>query len=288
MDIRVVMAGIGIAVCAVAVFFVRRVIIRERELRRFNHNEFWWWELLRDDFRRFIGYRVARRRERRERGRSHEVTSLVQAGLDSNEAREQFYLVKDAVLLMALAISVGFWLHYDEHIAAVLTVGFVGTGYWGPTYWVWHRKQQRLMRLEREIPFLLEEICLGTTVGWEPFTVLSHLSQALGSTDALHPLVHELRRAQWTAATGATWSQGLTHAASRVAHPAISRPLTMVAAALTADQQRHELLRGVASDVHRAYLARLEGRTAYLPVVTLVLLSVLVIGFALLLHLPFL
>ena len=97
-----------------------------------------------------------------------------------------------------------------------------------------------------------------------------------------------MRRAQWYASTGGTWSDGFRGLSERFPNPMISHTVAALSGALEADDRRHELLAGIAEDAHRNYLVRLEGKLAILPVATIIIGFVLLAGFALLLQVPFL
>jgi hypothetical protein len=68
----------------------------------------------------------------------------------------------------------------------------------------------------------------------------------------------------------------------------ISHTVYALSGALEADVGKHELLEGIAKDAHRNYLVRLEGKLAVLPVASITIGFLLIVGFALLLQVPFL
>lgn len=267
---------------------VRRIVRRERELCRFNPVRNRWWEFVRDDIARFVQFRITQRTKRREDASGHELQRLLYAGLESVESRETFYIIKDGSILVAIVVILAAFWWYPEEIATIISISAVAIGFYGPRWWVHQRARERQARIERELPFLLQSIALGTEVGWDPIRVMDTLADTLGEEDAAHPLVHELRRAQWFATTGSSWSEGLRTHASRSPSVLVSHIVKTLSGAISSDVRQHEVIEGIARDTHRGYLMKLEGRLAILPVATIVIGCVLLSGFALLLQLPFL
>ncbi len=259
----------------------RRVIARERELRRFHEGTISWWAFLVTDIKRLIQFRVALRRERRESESDLEFQRLVQAGLESFEARERYYLFKDVSVVCATAICILSVLYYPPLISCVIILASVCLGFWGPRWWLWQTWTERQRRLAREMPFLLESLCLGTAIGWEPVRVFDKLADTLGEEEPGHPLVRELRRAQWFAATGGTWIQGLGGLRSQVGHRDVRHSIGALMTALAADGSKHELLSGIAGEAHGTYVARLESRATILPLVAIAATCAFVVGFVL-------
>ena len=97
-----------------------------------------------------------------------------------------------------------------------------------------------------------------------------------------------MRRAQWYATTGGSWADGFRGLSERFPNPMISHTVYALSGALEADVGKHELLEGIAKDAHRNYLVRLEGKLAVLPVASITIGFLLIVGFALLLQVPFL
>jgi Flp pilus assembly protein TadB len=265
---------------------VRRIIARERELRRFQEGSLSWWGFLVTDIRRFIQFRVALRRERQERDNDLEFQRLVQAGLESFEARERYYLFKDVSIVCAILICALSVAYYPLVISCVIILAAVCLGFWGPRWWLWQKWTERQQRLEREMPFLLESLCLGTAIGWEPVRVFDKLADTLGEEEPGHPLVRELRRAQWFASTGGTWIQGLGRVRSQVGNRDVGHSIGAVMTALAADGSKHELLLGIANEAHGTYVARLESRATILPLIALAVTCALVFGFILMIRIP--
>ena len=284
-----IVALLLIVAAHLAIFLVfRRIIRRERELRRFNPVRNRWWEFLRDDIARFVQFRIAQRTKRREGASDDEMQRLLRAGLESVESRETFYIIKDLSVFATMVVSLASFWWYPDQIATIISIAAVAVGFYGPRWWVHQRIRERQLRIERELPFLLHSISLGTGVGWDPLRVMDRLADTLGEKDAGHPLVHELRRAQWYATTGSSWSEGLREHTSRTPNTFVSHLVKALGSAIEADVRQHEIIEGIARDAHRAYLIKLEGRLAILPVATIVIGCILLSGFALLLQVPFL
>lgn len=286
LDALILSAGV-LSLCALRSLFIR-IVRREQELRRFSPNRSQWWIFLADDVRKFIHYRVGRRRERRELGNESEVLRLAQAGLESVESREKYYLAKDLCIVITITVCVSSFSLYPESLAVIITSATVALGYYGPIWWLKQRASERQKRYERELPFFLQSIASGTGVGWDAVKVLNSLADTCDEFQSVHPLVHELRRAQWYATTGGSWSDGFRGLSERFPNPMISHTVYALSGALEADVGKHELLEGIAKDAHRNYLVRLEGKLAVLPVASITIGFLLIVGFALLLQVPFL
>ncbi len=285
-DLSILIAGI-LSLIALRVLVVR-ILRRERELRRFSPSRSQWWIFLGDDVRKFIQYRVAQRRRRREQGSDKEVIRLAQAGLESVESREKYYLAKDFCIVVTIVVCVSSFALYPESLAVIITIATIALGYYGPLWWLKQRAIERQKRYERELPFFLQSVACGTGVGWDSVKVLNNLADTFDEFQSVHPLIHELRRAQWYATTGGSWSDGFRGLSERFPNPMISHTISALGGALEADVGKHELLEGIAKDAHRNYLVRLEGRLAVLPVASIIIGFLLIVGFALLLQVPFL
>jgi Flp pilus assembly protein TadB len=265
-----------------------RILSRQRELRRFRATRIRWWEFLVDDARKFLRYRIEQRRRSREMTHQSELRQLIQAGLESVEVREKYYLAKDVSVLVTIIVCIAAFQFYSETIAVILTVASIALGFWGPRVWVALRAKERQAQYERELPFLLYAIAYGTDVGWDVMKVLNRLANTYGEMQPSLPLAREVKRGQWRAITGGKWSESFREMPERFPSVAVAHTIAALGDALEADVQTHELLAGVARDAHRNYLVRLEGKLAILPVMTITIGCMLLLGFALLLQLPFL
>jgi len=267
---------------------VRRLLVREKELRRFKRLAPHWWEFLVSDLRRLLRGR-ATQRTIRSRGTTvledRDAITLLQAGIDLPALREGYYVTRDVALWISAFLCIIVPSYFEmATIMVVLLLSLVVLGYWGPNAWLSSLWRARQRQFESELPFLIQLISLGAGSGKVGVRVLEDVTDILSEEASRHPFVQDLRRAQWCARTGGTWAEGLARMQLRIGHSEVNGALESLTRFLKAGARDEPRLTALAERLHGCVSHRRS-----VPLSTLALqfgacTTVTVFGFVLLLR----
>lgn len=273
--------AITIALTATGAFLhvVSRISRRERELGRFDTGKRRWWKLLLREAERWILERASRR-DVATTSRSRETAILRQAGLDSIESRERYYVLREVLLAILAATAAVIATRYEPEFAIVVVSVFVVIGWVGPRIWLQQRRQSRQQWIDQEIPLVIALLHAGTTTGRDAVHLLDQLADNTREEATTVPVARELGRAQWYARMGGTWEQGFQATKLHLSNESAARAFEAVSRALSEDSASNEVLGIAAQEYTVDYRARLEVRLAELPAKVAVVFLVMVMGCA--------
>jgi hypothetical protein len=101
-----------------------------------------------------------------------------------------------------------------------------------------------------------------------------------------HPLIRELKRARWLAASGYTWEEALKRAGNKLNNDTVKRTTMALGQAIRQGGDRSKQLEGIAEDAQRVYYGELDKRLAALPVKALLATMMLMIAYFVILLAP--
>ena len=115
---------------------------------------------------------------------------------------------------------------------------------------------------------------------------MDRVIDALSMEFPRHPLVKELKRARWLAASGYTWEEALQKVSEKLGDDTVKRTTLALGQAIRQGGDRTSQLEGIAQDAHRMYYAELDKRLASLQIKGLLVTMVLFLAYILILMAP--
>lgn len=212
--------------------------------------------------------------------------SLVDAGLESTSEQGKFFLLRTVSYIACPIVGASSYLFMIPYYATITTLLFSGAGILVPMFWLKGRIAGRVEEIQRELPLVLDLTNLGTSAGWDVSSSLERVIDSLYSEFPKHPLIRELKKARWLAASGYTWEEALRRAGTRLNNETVKRTTMALGQAIRQGGDRSKQLEGIAEDAQRVYYGELDRRLAALPVKALLATMMLMIAYFVILLAP--
>lgn len=201
------------------------------------------------------------------------------AGLESAQAQAKYMIFKTVSLIGFPLLGSVAYLHLQLYYANLLMVFATGSGLLLPMFWLSTRTKKRTEDIQRELPLVLDLTNLGTSAGWDVASSLERVVDALYPEFQDHPLIKELKRARWKAASGYTWEESLEGVAQKLNNDTVRRTTLALSQAIKQGGDRSKQLESIAQDAQRIYYSELDRRLAALPAKALLVTMMLMFGF---------
>lgn len=277
--------GIGAALF----FRSSRQRFAHQELSRFRNDTPQWGAVASNDFFSWLRERLRQGdllEYLRKRSEDEKLKRLLEAGLDDEDERERYLFLRGVCIAIGPALGAISFLYLPMYYATIVTLIGTGIGVAVPLFWLRSRTAFRNEDIQRELPLLLDLVNLGTSAGWDLGTSLDRVVEALGREFPNHPLFSEFRRAVWLTSSGYTWDEALTRIADKLDQDVVRRTTMALSQALRHGGERVTQLEAIAEDAQRVYYAELDKRLASLPVKSLLITMMLMIGYFIVLLAP--
>lgn len=266
---------------------VRRSALQE--LRRFDtpiksaeaDQRTHWWPWLQERIRRgdFIEHYLRRAEEEKRQKYS-------EAGLEDESQQERYMYIRAGSLLFGPTMGALSFLYVPPYYATIATIVCVILGIVIPMLYLKVKITERSEAIQRELPMLLDLTNLGTSAGWDISTSLDLVVNALAEEMPNHPLIREFKRGVYLTQNGSTWDEALQSVSQRLGTDIVRRATLALVAALRHGGERVGQLEAIAEDAQRTFYSTLDKRLAGLPVKTLLVTMMLMIGYFVILLSP--
>jgi len=204
---------------------------------------------------------------------------LRNAGLETAQAQAKYIIFKVACLLGFPLLGSMAYFQLPLYYANLAMVCATGTGLAVPLLWLNGQARRRTEDIQRELPLVLDLTNLGTSAGWDLASSLERVIDALYPEYPNHPLIKELKKARWSAASGYTWEESLERVADKLNNDTVRRTTLALSQAIKQGGDRSKQLESIAQDAQRIYYAELDKRLASLPAKALLVTMMLMCGF---------
>lgn len=204
---------------------------------------------------------------------------LRNAGLESAQAQAKYMIFKTVSLIGFPLVGSVAYLHLQLYYANLLMIFATGAGLLLPMMWLGSRAKKRTEDIQRELPLVLDLTNMGTSAGWDVASSLERVIDALYPEFQDHPLIKELKRARWIAASGYTWEESLEQVAQKLNNDTVRRTTLALTQAIKQGGDRSRQLESIAQDAQRIYYSELDKRLAGLPAKALLVTMMLMLGF---------
>jgi hypothetical protein len=292
MSITAIIIVVGGAWLAIAVLVQVRYV--GRELGRFRDDG---GEVLGEASRyfdrlvRLFGRKFGRKQDlsmgaQASKGERDMAQKLADAGLEGAAEQGKFFLFRTLSYLVFPLIGASGYLFLIPYYATILTLICSAAGILMPMFWLKGKIVGRTEEIQRELPLVLDLTNLGTSAGWDVSSSLERVIDSLYSEFPKHPLIRELKRARWLAASGYTWEEALKRAGNKLNNDTVKRTTMALGQAIRQGGDRSKQLEGIAEDAQRVYYGELDKRLAALPVKALLATMMLMIAYFVILLAP--
>ncbi|MBX7143557.1 MAG: type II secretion system F family protein [Oligoflexia bacterium] len=219
-------------------------------------------------------------------GAKDPTRGLVDAGLESTAEQGKFFLMRTIAYLVGPALGGLSYIFIRPYYATIITLVCSAAGILIPMFWLKGRIAGRVEEIQRELPLVLDLTNLGTSAGWDVSSSLERVIDSLYSEFPKHPLIRELKKARWLAASGYTWEEALRRAGNRLNNETVKRTTLALGQAIRQGGDRSKQLEGIAEDAQRVYYGELDRRLAALPVKALLATMMLMVAYFVILMAP--
>lgn len=208
------------------------------------------------------------------------------AGLEGATEQGKFLIFRIICFLAGPGLGALTYLVLPRYYATICTLMTSGAGIIIPLLWLRNRAKRRTEEIQRELPLVLDLTNLGTSAGWDVGAALERVIEALNIEFSGHPLIRELNRGRWLAASGYTWDEALKRVAQRLGDDTVRRTTLALAQAIKQGGDRSKQLDAIAEDAQRNYYSELDKRLAALPVKALMVTMLLMCSYMVVLLAP--
>lgn len=223
---------------------------------------------------------------RASKGERDMARKLADAGLDSIKDQGKFFLFRTVSYLVLPALGASSYFFIIPYYATLLTLFSAGVGVVLPMFWLKGKISGRSEEIQRELPLVLDLTNLGTSAGWDVASALERVIDSLYLEFPQHPLIRELKRARWLAASGYTWEESLKRVGNKLNNETVQRTAMALGQAIRQGGDRSKQLEGIAEDAQRVYYGELDKRLAALPVKALLATMMLMMAYFIILLAP--
>ena len=214
------------------------------------------------------------------------VRKLADAGLEGAAEQGKFFLFRTLSYIIFPILGLSTYAILPAYYATLSTLFCSGAGLVLPMFWLKGKIAGRTEEIQRELPLVLDLTNLGTSAGWDVASALERVIDSLYLEFPKHPLIRELKRARWLAASGYTWEEALRRAGIKLNNETVQRTTMALGQAIRQGGDRSKQLEGIAEDAQRVYYSELDKRLAGLPVKALLATMMLMMAYFIILMAP--